>query len=150
MFWLRLFLCFFFQAEDGIRDSSVTGVQTCALPIDRVMDMAGDVLLHPAFANEEVARYKQRTRAQLMQQRANPGFLANEMFAKAIYGDHPASRTAPSLAAIDALTRDALVEFHPTHYVPDHAVFAIAGDISIADARKIVDAHFTDWKKSGA
>src|SRR5260370_26446870 len=26
-------VCFFFQAEDGIRDSSVTGVQTCALPI---------------------------------------------------------------------------------------------------------------------
>src|SRR5260370_15161701 len=29
--------CFFFQAEDGIRDSSVTGVQTCALPISRVL-----------------------------------------------------------------------------------------------------------------
>src|SRR4030066_432920 len=27
------FCFFFFQAEDGIRDSSVTGVQTCALPI---------------------------------------------------------------------------------------------------------------------
>src|SRR5206468_5439623 len=27
------FLCFFFQAEDGIRDLIVTGVQTCALPI---------------------------------------------------------------------------------------------------------------------
>src|SRR5262249_58073094 len=27
--------CFFFQAEDGIRDWSVTGVQTCALPIFR-------------------------------------------------------------------------------------------------------------------
>src|SRR5437879_10662769 len=29
------FVCclFFFQAEDGIRDTSVTGVQTCALPI---------------------------------------------------------------------------------------------------------------------
>src|SRR5437763_3642247 len=26
---------FFFQAEDGIRDTSVTGVQTCALPIYR-------------------------------------------------------------------------------------------------------------------
>src|SRR5205823_11030960 len=25
--------CFFFQAEDGIRDKLVTGVQTCALPI---------------------------------------------------------------------------------------------------------------------
>src|SRR5437764_10364572 len=28
-----LLLFFFFQAEDGIRDTSVTGVQTCALPI---------------------------------------------------------------------------------------------------------------------
>ena len=26
-------VCFFFQAEDGIRDHCVTGVQTCALPI---------------------------------------------------------------------------------------------------------------------
>src|SRR5690349_3480041 len=28
-------VCFFFQAEDGIRDLYVTGVQTCALPISR-------------------------------------------------------------------------------------------------------------------
>src|SRR6266542_4463203 len=30
---LGLLLCFFFQAEDGIRGATVTGVQTCALPI---------------------------------------------------------------------------------------------------------------------
>src|SRR2546430_6103928 len=31
---IKLSLCFFFfQAEDGIRDLTVTGVQTCALPI---------------------------------------------------------------------------------------------------------------------
>src|SRR5258706_7836005 len=33
---LALFFFFFFQAEDGIRDWSVTGVQTCALPISLV------------------------------------------------------------------------------------------------------------------
>src|SRR6266567_2017345 len=32
---LRLCFLFFFQAEDGIRDLTVTGVQTCALPISR-------------------------------------------------------------------------------------------------------------------
>src|ERR1039457_7569416 len=31
------FLFFFFQAEDGIRDYKVTGVQTCALPIYRIL-----------------------------------------------------------------------------------------------------------------
>ena len=32
-FFMLLFFFFFFQAEDGIRDDLVTGVQTCALPI---------------------------------------------------------------------------------------------------------------------
>src|SRR2546426_6531251 len=32
-FEVDIFLFFFFQAEDGIRDYKVTGVQTCALPI---------------------------------------------------------------------------------------------------------------------
>src|SRR2546426_12790130 len=31
---------FFFQAEDGIRDYKVTGVQTCALPISSRIDVA--------------------------------------------------------------------------------------------------------------
>src|SRR5437879_13414024 len=35
---------FFFQAEDGIRDTSVTGVQTCALPISA--DCDGDGTAH--------------------------------------------------------------------------------------------------------
>src|SRR5690348_17834130 len=33
MFYSSVVFCFFFQAEDGIRDGRVTGVQTCALPI---------------------------------------------------------------------------------------------------------------------
>src|SRR5256886_7659979 len=44
-------LFFFFQAEDGIRDLTVTGVQTCALPIylgagARVLRASGDPLSH--------------------------------------------------------------------------------------------------------
>src|SRR6266542_7036160 len=35
MYAILFFYFFFFQAEDGIRDATVTGVQTCALPISR-------------------------------------------------------------------------------------------------------------------
>src|SRR5947209_18139036 len=38
---VRLRCFFFFQAEDGIRDIGVTGVQTCALPISSVLEKAG-------------------------------------------------------------------------------------------------------------
>ena len=39
--------CFFFQAEDGIRDYDVTGVQTCALPIcgARYFDQESGVII---------------------------------------------------------------------------------------------------------
>src|SRR5437870_11550009 len=35
-------VCFFFQAEDGIRDGHVTGVQTCALPIYKRTNISKD------------------------------------------------------------------------------------------------------------
>src|SRR3989440_10707816 len=39
---------FFFQAEDGIRDLIVTGVQTCALPILKAPDKPADpIIVHP-------------------------------------------------------------------------------------------------------
>src|SRR5256885_5289281 len=37
---MRILICFFFQAEDGIRDYKVTGVQTCALPISSTLLLA--------------------------------------------------------------------------------------------------------------
>src|SRR5437773_9394084 len=44
---VRLCDLFFFQAEDGIRDRDVTGVQTCALPIYAERRMRVDPLRHP-------------------------------------------------------------------------------------------------------
>ena len=41
VFFFFFLLFFFFQAEDGIRDGHVTGVQTCALPIYQGIPMGG-------------------------------------------------------------------------------------------------------------
>src|SRR5205807_7306031 len=46
---LTYFLFFFFQAEDGIRDYKVTGVQTCALPISAMMRMRGGFTVTPSL-----------------------------------------------------------------------------------------------------
>src|SRR5256886_8866335 len=43
---------FFFQAEDGIRDLTVTGVQTCALPISLLGRMPSAVGYQPTLATE--------------------------------------------------------------------------------------------------
>src|SRR5256885_13263327 len=51
---------FFFQAEDGIRDYKVTGVQTCALPISFE---EGNVDRHSRFRISARAPYVQKSRA---------------------------------------------------------------------------------------
>src|SRR3712207_161150 len=50
---VRLFYFFFFQAEDGIRDIGVTGVQTCALPIFVTSGVPPAVIF--VFADERLA-----------------------------------------------------------------------------------------------
>src|SRR5256885_16622724 len=60
---------FFFQAEDGIRDYKVTGVQTCALPISSLARRRAA----PAGSAGGAGRRARRTRAQLRERRARPG-----------------------------------------------------------------------------
>jgi predicted Zn-dependent peptidase len=113
------------------------------------MDLTADVLLNPLFDPAEWDRFKTRAKAGLIQQRTNPGFLASETFNRVVFGSHPAGRVSPSAANLDAITPEALVDFHHTHYVPDHATIAFAGDISLADARKLVETRLGGWKKAG-
>src|SRR5438309_8967438 len=56
MLMYEFFFFFFFQAEDGIRDGTVTGVQTCALPIYTICRLAfrDDVELVIPFDHERV------------------------------------------------------------------------------------------------
>jgi zinc protease len=114
-----------------------------------VFDLAADILLNPSFPAEEWDRVKTRAKATLIQQRTQPGFLASEMFSRVTYGDHPAGRNSATPATLEAITRDAMIEAHRSRFAPDHAVIAFAGDITLADARKLVDAKLGAWKKAG-
>src|SRR5260370_16036012 len=60
---LRFRFFFFFQAEDGIRDSSVTGVQTCALPISKAAEALGKVLFLVKRIDEATYRRSPRHEA---------------------------------------------------------------------------------------
>src|SRR5690554_7483211 len=61
---------FFFQAEDGIRDADVTGVQTCALPISMALVVCGGAaglgyMAPKIFIKNKIAKRKKLLRRQL-------------------------------------------------------------------------------------
>src|SRR3712207_6686894 len=51
-------MCFFFQAEDGIRDIGVTGVQTCALPISSGAYSDGAGVPGGRVSHDDAGRYR--------------------------------------------------------------------------------------------
>ncbi|HSC25903.1 MAG TPA: pitrilysin family protein [Vicinamibacterales bacterium] len=140
----------------GLNVSSSIAGQTASVSggaltenFDRLFELAADVLLNPAFPEDEWNRLRTRARASLIQQRTQPGFLASEMFSKVVYGSHPAGRNSATPVTLDAIRRDAMIELHRTRFVPDHAVIAFAGDITLEEARKKVEAKLGAWKKAG-
>jgi zinc protease len=116
--------------------------------LDRVLDIATDMLLNPTFPDQELARYKTRMKGSLLQQRAQPAFLAQEAYNRVIFGSHPAGRMMTP-AALDAITRDAIVNFHATRYAPDHALIGVVGDVTLADIRQRLETRLARWTKKG-
>jgi zinc protease len=110
--------------------------------------VAVDVLLNPSFPQEEVVKLKQRQRAQLRQQRSASNFLLNERFNRVVYRDHPAAIVSPTTESLDALTPEALTQWHRERYAPQNALLAIAGDVRAQELIPRLEKWFAGWQRS--
>lgn len=114
---------------------------------DQIMELFADVVLNPTFPKEEFDKLKNRQLSQLPLQRSQPNFLAGEMFAKAMYGSHPASRFALTQEQIKRATPESLKAFHEKYYKPNNAIFAIVGDVKPAEITAKLEKLFGGWQK---
>jgi predicted Zn-dependent peptidase len=112
------------------------------------LGLAADVLLNPTFPQEELDKLKQRQKAQLTMIRSNPGFLVQERFFKAVYGDHRAATISPTPESFDKITREMLVKWHHEHYVPQNVRIGVAGDITAAEWAAMLEGMPT-WDATG-
>ncbi|MEP6717923.1 MAG: pitrilysin family protein [bacterium] len=113
---------------------------------DEILELMADVALRPMFPENEVELTRQNTKESLKQQRAQPSFLASEMVARVMYGFHPYSVTAPTPKAIDATTREKLIEFHRAKFVPNNAVLVVAGDVEQDTLLQRIEELFGNWQ----
>lgn len=114
---------------------------------DQIMELFADVTLNPSFPADELNKFKARALGQLRLQRSQPGFLADEMFAKVMYGSHPAARISLTAEEIQRLTPEVLQRFHAAHYIPNNAIFAIAGDVKPAEILAKLEKTFGTWQR---
>ncbi len=128
-------------------DYTIVGASALAQFNDNILDLLAEVALEPSFPENEVELAKQNTKESLRQQRAQPTFLASEMFSKVMFGDHPYSIVAPTPESIDLVSREAFVKFHRAKLVPNNAVFIVVGDVRYDDIVNRVESLFSTWQR---
>ncbi|HEU4835391.1 MAG TPA: pitrilysin family protein [Pyrinomonadaceae bacterium] len=128
-------------------DYTVIGGSALSQFNDEILDLLAEVTLEPTFPENEVELAKKNTKESLRQQRAQPSFLASEMFSKVMYGDHPYSIVAPTPESIDRSQREDFVDFHRTKLVPNNAVFIVVGDVRYDQIVSKLESLFSTWEK---
>ena len=117
--------------------------------LEAALDLLADVVLRPAFADSEIARQRELRAAQLVQQRDEPVSVANIAFPAIVYGrehpyGHPLNGTDSATAR---LARESVAEFYRTYYRPNGARILVVGDVTLAEARRLIAARFDGWER---
>jgi zinc protease len=133
-------------------DVAVARVTVLTEHLDEAMELFGEMLRTPAFPEREVERLKAERLADLLQIRAEPGALADMMFARFAY--EPASRySRPGGGAtrdVEAMTRDDVVRFYESRFRPGGMTLVAAGDITAERAEQLARETFGDWSGTPA
>lgn len=128
-------------------DQTTVAASALSMYNDQTLELIADVSLHPSFPQNEIDITKQNTKQGLIQQRAQPAFLANERFSRTLFGAHPYSVVSATPESIDAVTREKLLSFHRQMFIPNNAVLFVVGDVERVSLLKRISELFGSWEK---
>ncbi len=131
-------------------DSTTMSASSLSEFSTKLFELMSDVAQHPSFPESEVKLAQGNTIQQIRAGRAEPGFLVNERFQKAIYGDHPYSFVVPDEKSISALTPADLRAFVAKYYIPNTSHLIVVGDIDVDKTFAEIEKAFGGWKSGDA
>ena len=115
---------------------------------DELVALLADVLLHPTFPADRLARAQFRSAAAYAQLATNPQFLSGQLSREILYGaTTPYGRPTPTPDQIKSITPDDLKAFYTAHYTNGPTtLIGVAGDVKAADIAKKLQAALAGWQ----
>lgn len=113
-------------------------------------DLLSDIILNPAFPEDEMKKKVKRIKGGLKASEEDPGFVASKAFSREVFGNHPYGRLVQgSEESLDMIIRDDLTAFHKAYYTPDNSIMSVVGDITPDEVKALFDKHFSAWRAKG-
>lgn len=112
-------------------DTTLISTSVLSRYIDIAIDLQSDIVLNPAFADSELSRIRTQRLANIMQAKSDPGYLADVVFSKAVYGNHPYGfEAAGTESSVTGMQADSLRNFYSSLISAPGAFFIVAGDVT--------------------
>ncbi len=115
---------------------------------DLAFELLGDMVLTPAFSEDEVALVVEQNVSGLENDLDNADFVASRTFTRTLYSGHPYGNVE-TLAGTQSLTRDDVAAFYASQAHPENAFLIVSGDITAARALEMAETTFGSWEGVG-
>lgn len=132
-------------------DGASVSLRVLRKDLDLGLDLLADVLLRPTFPETELDRKRTELLGAIQKRQDDPGTVAGEAFAQLVFGPHPYSRPViGTAAALPGITRADVQAFYGRSYRPENTIIAVAGDISLAEAKAALEKRLGSWGRGTA
>lgn len=112
-----------------------------------VLEVLSELLRSPAFPEDKLELAKVQERTSIARRNDDVSSITGREFRKLLYGaDSPYARTT-EYATIEAVTRDDLVRFHETYFVPNRVRLGLWGDFDAVEVKAMVERLFGSWER---
>lgn len=115
---------------------------------DKVLSIASDILLHPAFPEEELNKKKKRALSGLKSLATNADAIAARVGNALLYGkDHPYGEVQLK-SDIENISIADCKKYYSTYFRPNISYLVVVGDITVETAKELTNKYFGSWQKA--
>ncbi|QYR52995.1 M16 family metallopeptidase [Lysobacter soyae] len=141
----------------GLNLGTGCSLDTCTVTVNALksnlkpsLELVSDVVRHAAFNSADIERLRGQWLAQIEQEKTEPDQIAARLLAPLVYGEgHPYAvpgTGSGTTASVKSITRDDIQNWTSKWIRPDNATIIVAGDTTMAEITRELNAAFGDWK----
>ncbi len=132
-------------------DASYVYMSTLKLTLEPSLDLYADVLLNPAFADNEFKRLKDLQLNTIKREGTQPFQMAMRALPRYLYGTgHAYSNPLTGsgyVETVNSITREDILKFYDTWFKPNNGTLVVVGDVEMKDLVNGLEKRFSQWKR---
>jgi predicted Zn-dependent peptidase len=136
-----------FQTSPG-HEYTTGSAEFVAKDLDLALELLSDMLLHPAFPEDEVSKLIKQRFDGIKEAKDVPNEVIGRYYDALLFGRHPYARPISGTEnSLTNITREDVATFYRNHYVPNNLLLAVVGDFSSTELEAKLRARFGAWSR---